>query len=125
MNPKFSDHSPLKIQITREHCEGPKPFRYLNCIIDHEEFLVVVERGWLHHSREGYMEIFWKNLKLIKINTKAFRGVDNQLDNLRQQLDSIQTSMRHPGHDHDLFRQEKDIKLQLEKWDNIAESILK
>ncbi|KAH0672389.1 hypothetical protein KY290_024630 [Solanum tuberosum] len=39
MDPKFPDHSPLRVQIAMENYEYPKPFRFLNCIVDHEEFL--------------------------------------------------------------------------------------
>lgn len=54
---------------------------------------------------------------------KEFSGIENKIIKLKGQLDQIQARMRDPSHTHHLFKEEKELKLQLEKWSLIEEGI--
>lgn len=130
MDPHISDHFPLKLKIGEETRGGRKPFRFINCLTQHDDFSTKVKHGWEQYQCSGTMETMWKKLKTIKhwlkqLNNKEFKGVEHHIELLRHQLLDVQAIMRQPGYDQDLFTEEKTIKLQLEKWNKIDESILK
>lgn len=72
----------------------------------------------------------WKKLKRVKQslkdhNTTEFQGVETRIKKYRQQLQDIQSSMRKPGQPTSLLEAEREVKLNLEKWLNVEESILR
>jgi len=62
---------------------------------------------------------------LKELNSVAFHGVQSRIRMYRQHLHDIQYTMRNPGQAHDIIELEKEVKLNLEKWLNIEESIMK
>ncbi|XP_075112426.1 uncharacterized protein LOC142182223 [Nicotiana tabacum] len=108
MDPNLSDHSPLCIKLDEEIFQGPRTFRFLNCIAEHNDFLKVVNDAWQIPMRGGWMDSVWMRLKGMKeglkqINTKEFRGVDMIIKTLRQQLTEVLVQMRSHKHTPTFF----------------------
>lgn len=78
LDPNFSDHSPLCIEMEGIVLVGSKTFRFVNCIADHEDFLRVVRDAWHINSMGDPMNIVWQKLRcakagLKKLNIQAFK----------------------------------------------------
>ncbi|XP_019264348.1 PREDICTED: uncharacterized protein LOC109241980 [Nicotiana attenuata] len=105
LEPLVSDHSPLKLMITQK-----------------------VEQAWEERSTGGMMQIVWNKLKKVKevikeINTKHYKGVDERIKRIREELQSTQKEMSSNLQRQDLIEKEKTLKGDLEKWILIEESI--
>ncbi|XP_019232243.1 PREDICTED: uncharacterized protein LOC109212962 [Nicotiana attenuata] len=128
MNSGCSDHSPIAINFEDAPGRGHRPFRFLNCLSDHPNFIQLVREAWSIPDHNHSMYKIWARLKNVKqdmkqLNIKEFSGIENKIINLRGHLDEIQARMRDLGHTYDLFKEEKELKLQLEKWSLIEEGI--
>ena len=44
-NPQTSDHTPLLLTLTRQDQKESKPFRFLNYLCEHQDFLKVVREA--------------------------------------------------------------------------------
>ncbi|XP_059309968.1 uncharacterized protein LOC132061119 [Lycium ferocissimum] len=130
MYPYFSDHSLLCITIEDAQTQGPKPFKFLNHLAKHPTFLQHVNNNWKSNVQGTPMERIWKNFKLMKgsmmgLNTKEFSNVESKIPSIRQQLEDIQKQLRNQYNDQALYTREKELKLGLEKWIIVEESILR
>lgn len=72
----------------------------------------------------------WNKFKKMKeamklLNKKEYSKVDQRIKDTRGQLQQIQTKLRDCFHDQSLFDQERNLKLDLEKWVLVEESILR
>ncbi|XP_019239440.1 PREDICTED: uncharacterized protein LOC109219434 [Nicotiana attenuata] len=128
LEPLVSDHSPLKLMISQVQGRKSRPFRFLNCIADHHQFLQKVEQAWEEGSTGGMIQIVWNKLKRVnevikEINTKHYKGVDERIKRMREELQSTQEEMSFKLQRQDLIEKEKALKGDLEKWILIEESI--
>ncbi|XP_075101938.1 uncharacterized protein LOC142177361 [Nicotiana tabacum] len=71
MEPQFSDHSPLKIKFDQYTGGKTKPFRFFNCIAEHQDFLPLIEDCWKLPTPETYMRRVWNKLKSVKQRLKT------------------------------------------------------
>ncbi|XP_019265727.1 PREDICTED: uncharacterized protein LOC109243273 [Nicotiana attenuata] len=46
MDPHCSDHSPLSITLEEEEDFSPKPFKFLNHLAEHDDFVKIVKEAW-------------------------------------------------------------------------------
>lgn len=60
----LSDHSPLSIVLSEHQDNYKRPFKFYNCLAQHQEFKERVKKGWTTHRRG--MQGIWKNLKRVK-----------------------------------------------------------
>ncbi|KAH0746543.1 hypothetical protein KY285_008200 [Solanum tuberosum] len=107
-----------------------KPFRFLNCLSAHQDFMPLVQQAWDTRSRRKYMESVWQKLKITRINlkqlnTQEFNSVGAKIQECRQRLAITQSLMRDQQHASELFTIERDLKKDLEKWSGVEESIVK
>ncbi|XP_075092574.1 uncharacterized protein LOC142172785 [Nicotiana tabacum] len=100
MDPHCSDHSPLSIGLDINEEKNAKPFKFLNHLAEHDNFLKIVDEAW----RQSY-------------------GV--KVKEYRQKLIEVQEHVSDLGQNRQLIEDEKAAKLQLEKWSRIEESIMK
>ncbi|XP_033514857.2 uncharacterized protein [Nicotiana tomentosiformis] len=126
----FSDHSPLCIELGRPENRCRRAFRFMNCIAKHPNFTKVVEDNWRQTNNTHYMKDIWEKLKHVKnaikeLNVKEFNGFIERTKDIKGKLKNVQEDMRTPNHPQKLFEAEKELKIQLEKWDLIEESIYK
>ncbi|XP_060210855.1 uncharacterized protein LOC132637843 [Lycium barbarum] len=114
MDPGYSDHTPLSINFDTRRKHGPKPFRFLNCLAALDEFIPTVKTAWDTLTRYKHMGAIWWKLKMVKqslkkLNHTKLGKVDEKIQEYRQLLADT----------------EKSLKLDLEKWTLVKESILK
>ncbi|XP_059295399.1 uncharacterized protein LOC132048723 [Lycium ferocissimum] len=98
-DPYFSDHSMMSVAITSDQRRNAKPFRFLNHLATHKDFLDVVQLVWSTPVSEN---------SEIQGTTKCNIG----------QLRQCYTNPT-------LYESEREIKLSLEKWVMVQESILR
>lgn len=53
MDPICSDHSPLSLDIEEHQDNYKRPFKFFNCLVQHQEFKDSKER--VDHTWEGYI----------------------------------------------------------------------
>ncbi|XP_060178324.1 uncharacterized protein LOC132608297 [Lycium barbarum] len=128
MDPIFSDHTPLGIHFNNCTDGGPKPFRFFNYVADLPEFQVTIQKVWAKPMESTGMQKVWQKLKTMKAKLKKLAGTDSykvsaKVKEVRAMLQDMQEQMRSTTHDTSLFAIEKDLKIQLEKWSNVEESI--
>ncbi|XP_059315723.1 uncharacterized protein LOC132066426 [Lycium ferocissimum] len=128
MEPKFSDHSLLKIDLQGRQDHAARPFRFLNCLVEHEKFLPLVDANWATPTHLAFMQRVWTKLKKVKLGLKSlysehFQGSTEKLMEIRGKLQVVQEDMGHHLLNDDLIVEEKDLKNQLDKWGKIAEII--
>ncbi|KNA12723.1 hypothetical protein SOVF_123320 [Spinacia oleracea] len=63
LNPGISDHSPLLITCLPEDRGGGRPFKFFNYLVDHPEFILVVENSWNEVHQGSMMLSVWERLK--------------------------------------------------------------
>ncbi|XP_021733072.1 uncharacterized protein LOC110699869 [Chenopodium quinoa] len=122
--PSLSDHSPVLLDI----CSGPvgkgRPFRFLNCIADHPDFLDIVSQAW------GSGSSVWQKLNSVKssiksLNSKQFGNIEEKIDQANVELSRIQNLMAQNPDDLDLYGKESDAIKVVKHWNDIQESIFK
>ncbi|XP_070050256.1 uncharacterized protein [Nicotiana tomentosiformis] len=101
LDPYFSGHTPLAIEIGGRGFKGARPFRFFNHLAQHPDFLSLVNNQWNCVQPVRGMEAIWKELA------------------------EIQHETRDPQKQVELAEEEKELKQQLEKWVLIEECILK
>ncbi|XP_075074577.1 uncharacterized protein LOC142162154 [Nicotiana tabacum] len=129
-DPYFSNHALLCITLTEQQNKCVEPFKFLNYLADHHEFLQIVERTWNTPVQGIPMERLWLKLKMMKqqmkmLNATNFSKVDVRVQIARQQLTELQEQMRDSLPAHELYIKEKELKENLEKWILVEESILR
>lgn len=128
MDPLFSDHSPLCLDFFEQKPHIARPFKFLNCLADHVNFLRIVREAW-NESTQGYgMHGVWKSLKIVKrrlkqLNTQEYGNCKEKI-NFARRLVELHQCMRN-AQQSDLYEQEKVLKQELKKWNCVEESILK
>lgn len=68
MDPIFSDHSPLSINVEEHKDANKRPFKFFNCLAQHQDFKTKVNASWQIKGK-GMQEI-WKNLMKVKREIK-------------------------------------------------------
>ncbi|XP_070008720.1 uncharacterized protein [Nicotiana sylvestris] len=117
VNPGISDHTPLSIQLKEEVKRIPKPFKFLNCLADHKDFLKVVANTWCRTIGKQHMIDIWWKLKAMKkelkqMNHKNFINVGEKIEFYRQKLQNIQTQRGNHTQPDVLFEEEKEGSLK-------------
>ncbi|MCE5166409.1 hypothetical protein HAX54_018950, partial [Datura stramonium] len=112
--------------MEKEHNQGPKPFKFMNHITKHLDFMQHVT-CICHYTVQGTpMERIWKKFKFMKGSMKGlkiweFSKVGAKIQTTRQQREAIQSQLGRQYNDQDLYNQEKTLKVELEKWSLVEE----
>ncbi|KAH0729467.1 hypothetical protein KY289_000655 [Solanum tuberosum] len=127
-DPGCSDHSPLVIDFIEPLNRRSRPFKFMNHLATHQEFIPMVEKGWSKPVSGCKMKQVWVTLKHVKPEMKAlhhskFSNVEEQIKQTRQNLIDLQEHMRDLDQDSDMFEKERNLKKELEKWSMVQESI--
>ncbi|KAK6780222.1 hypothetical protein RDI58_022406 [Solanum bulbocastanum] len=62
--PLFSYHSPLGLIVEDQRDNQKRPFRFYNCLVQHQNFKKGVQAGW--QITGGGLKGIWKNLKEVR-----------------------------------------------------------
>nr|XP_016457391.1 PREDICTED: uncharacterized protein LOC107781232 [Nicotiana tabacum] len=124
----FSNHSPLSTTFDNHPGRRARPFKFLNHLTEHQEFLDKVAKGWREPVSGVFLKSIWQKLKNVKtemklLNKEEYNAADMRISTIRSNLQEAQEQMRLPGHDPALFDKEKSLKIDLEKWVKIDEMI--
>lgn len=130
MDPGCSDHSPLSITFEDKEESRLKPFKFLNHLADHKDFMQIVNKAWKGNNRDNKMRDVWERLKKVKeamkkLNVDEYNAVGGRITECMEQLCILQEQMRNPDQPENMIIAEKELKLKLEKWLRVEESILK
>ncbi|XP_019242167.1 PREDICTED: uncharacterized protein LOC109222251, partial [Nicotiana attenuata] len=122
-----SDHSPIVLCTDAARNHLPKPFRLLNVILQEKEFQKTVQIVWGHRV-DGYtMYSIWRKLKMlgnkVKEPNKTYNSVGDKVNKLEERLSDIQQKLDKDLFNESLIRAEKEVLLQLEKWQNVQEKV--
>ncbi|KAK4724319.1 hypothetical protein R3W88_027098 [Solanum pinnatisectum] len=82
MEPLFSDHSPLSIEVETQRDIRKKPFRFYNCLAQYPDFKPTIQTSW--QRQNGGMQGVWNNLKIVRremqhLNKKEYVGVTEKV----------------------------------------------
>lgn len=130
-DPGCSGHSPLSLYVAQDEDRRSKPFKFLNHVVGHEKFPKTVEDVWSRRFGRSRMACIWRNLEYVKqamkhLNTTEFGGLEDRINKYKYQLALAQEDMRAPRQLVEKIKaHEKQIKLDLEKWLNVDESIMR
>nr|XP_009590938.1 uncharacterized protein LOC104088038 [Nicotiana tomentosiformis] len=91
MDPGMSDHSPLCVIFDVDEYRGPRPFKFLNHLAEHSDFVPTVEATWNEPMNRKGMAGIWQKLKNLKqglklLNTREFGGIEVKMQTVRQQI---------------------------------------
>ncbi|XP_059285082.1 uncharacterized protein LOC132038428 [Lycium ferocissimum] len=129
LEPLFSDHSPLCLELQGYPTKPARPFKFFNWLAEHNDFALMVNEGWRHQCSGSKMYVVWEKLKQVKRELKKpnqteFIGLKSKVATVRDQLIEMQQQM-YNGHNTYLFDSEKALRKQLEKCTMIEESEMK
>ncbi|XP_009780001.1 uncharacterized protein [Nicotiana sylvestris] len=124
-----SDHSPilLSTEVTRNSL--PKPFRLLTVLMHEDEFSKMVQEVWSKKITGYAMYSDWQKLQILGSEAKgmnqAFNSVDKRLESLKDQVQKVQKEIDDDLFNSPLILKEKELLLQIEKWEGIQEKVYK
>lgn len=125
-NPHFLDHSLLRLEVEIPADSGRKPFKFFNYLADYPNFERTVHENWAR--TKGKMNGVWQNLKTIRKEMKKLNArtkTSEMLHKVETELEELQSNMRGDNVNSEKFDKEKDLKMQLEKWNLVKKSIFK
>ncbi|XP_021764051.1 uncharacterized protein LOC110728715 [Chenopodium quinoa] len=122
--PSLSDHSPVLLDICSTPAVRGRPFKFLNCIADHPDFLDTVSQAW------GSGSSVWKKLNYVNssiksLNSKQFGNIEDKINQANVELAGIQNLMAQNPNDLDLYAKEYDAIKVVKHRNDIQESIFK
>ncbi|XP_021765923.1 uncharacterized protein LOC110730426 [Chenopodium quinoa] len=122
--PSLSNHSPVLLDICSAPAGRGRPFRFLNCIADHPDFLNNVSQAW------GFGSSVWQKHNYVKsriksLNSKQFGNIKEKIDQANVELDGIQNLMAQNPDDLELYAKETDAIKVVKHWNDIQESNFK
>ncbi|XP_019255085.1 PREDICTED: uncharacterized protein LOC109233666 [Nicotiana attenuata] len=130
MQPGFSDHCPLMVTVAEPTGMGKRPFKFFNCLATHPKFDDIVSQCWMKRSRGNLMLKVWYKLKNLKkdlkqLNNEEYSSVGPKIQAARNKLMNIQIGMAYPKNDDEVIALETETKVELAKWLELEESIIK
>lgn len=104
MDPHCSDHSPLSIALEENEDFSSKPFKFLNHLAEHDDFIKIVNETWERPQEQHNMRCTWQKLKRVKqamkvLNKNEYSAVGDRIKVCRQKLTAMQEKNRDPGQD--------------------------
>ncbi|XP_075081553.1 uncharacterized protein LOC142166363 [Nicotiana tabacum] len=87
----FSDHSPLSVTLEDRKEQVARPFKFYNYLVDHPEFMAIVETTWSRPNNSIPMVKVWKKLQKLKVeskilNKKEFAGISDRVKKTKEKL---------------------------------------
>uniref|UniRef100_A0A803MS00 Uncharacterized protein n=1 Tax=Chenopodium quinoa TaxID=63459 RepID=A0A803MS00_CHEQI len=71
LNPSISDHSPILMDCIDNAPGGGRPFKFIDYLADHKDFIPIVKACWSNEVRGTAVFFIWSRLKMIKGKLKA------------------------------------------------------
>ncbi|XP_056688579.1 uncharacterized protein [Spinacia oleracea] len=130
LNAGISDHCPVLINCLADDNKGGRPFKIFNYLVDHPDFMDIVEQCWKETPPGNVMFSVWHRFKLIRhklklLHCKEFKGIQEKIDQSRLELDGIQDQLKLLPSDGPLLIMEQTCSIKLRKWLEIEDTTLK
>ncbi|XP_019239280.1 PREDICTED: uncharacterized protein LOC109219303 [Nicotiana attenuata] len=130
MQPGFSDHCQLMVTVAEPTERGKRPFKFFNCLASHHKFYDIVRECSMKGNKGNPMLKVWYKLKQLKkelkqLNNEEYTSVGPKIQLARNKLMNIQMGMASPETDDEMIALEKETKVELAKWMEVEESIMK
>ncbi|XP_075077017.1 uncharacterized protein LOC142163777 [Nicotiana tabacum] len=123
-----SDHSPIIINTDIAKTYLPKPFRLYTVLLNQKEFDGVVHEVWNQRVQGHTMFSIWLKLQRLKDKTKHMNkemsSLDKKIGQFRKQLENAQGELDEDPFNIQLIVKEKELLLQIEKWEGVNEHVL-
>ncbi|XP_075111508.1 uncharacterized protein LOC142181830 [Nicotiana tabacum] len=115
IKPEFSVHCPLMKTMAEDIVQ---------------KFEEIVKHCWRKEHRGNKMQKVWYKLKamkgeLKKLNNQEYMSVGDKIKEAKNKLTQLQQSMQSPKNSSAVIDEEKMTKMELAKWMEVEESILK
>ncbi|XP_060187475.1 uncharacterized protein LOC132616812 [Lycium barbarum] len=125
MLPHCSDHTSILINTTLSRSVGKAPYRLLLALLQQEQFKQAVQLVWARQIRGYTMYAVWRKLKLLELYTRGmhreFSTIETKLLELKGRLREVQEKLNADHFNQILIEEERNINVQVEKWDSIQE----
>lgn len=124
----ISYHTPIFMRITDPQ-HGSRNFKFLNILADDPQFLPLVQQAWDTWNtaiRVCAMYRVWRKLSVCKQMLKhlfstKYNSIDKRVDDAREKLAEFKQT--NDLSDTQAFFDEKELRVDLEKWSSIQEKI--
>ena len=128
-NPQTSDHTPLIVSLTCQYQQECKPFRFLNYLCEHQDFLQVVRAAWKIKTKGTGLQRFWYKMKNVKkglkqLHIKEFSGIKDKIKEWEGTLNCIQNELQSSHMDVDLQQREQEAITQVRRWRKVEDMAL-
>ncbi|XP_056688426.1 uncharacterized protein [Spinacia oleracea] len=106
LNSSLCDHCPILVKCIPESHGGGRPFRFLNYLVEHDDFLPFVEHCWKEPLSGSGMLLVWEKLKLVKLKLKTvhkqeFQGISikerNRVNRITELIDDNSNKLVMPA----------------------------
>lgn len=99
LDPYFSDHTPLAIEVRGRGLKGDSLFRFFIHLVHHPGFISLMNNKWNCGQYMRGMEAVWYKLKQVKLalktlNYREFSKVAEKVEYYRNELAEIQHETR-------------------------------
>lgn len=129
LNPQSSDHSPLLLSCGSRRYKEQRRFKFLNCVVEHPEYLSAVRRAWDTEVRGVKMFQVWVKMKQVRENLRGLHKVYHHASlkvlSARTDRDRLQSALQLSPLDTRLFSELNLAQKDLDKWYGVEEHILK
>ncbi|GKV30583.1 hypothetical protein SLEP1_g39383 [Rubroshorea leprosula] len=129
LNRDLSNHCPILLKSLNTDW-GPKPFRSLNCWMNHEGFDVFVHDKWRSFEIDGWGCYKLKEkLKMLKMeleawNKEVFGGVDRNIDAAREEIKRLDEKEGNGGPTSMEIGKRKENFHKLMEWSKAKDSMV-
>lgn len=94
LDPGCSDHSPLMLHFVEQNTVKPRPLKFMNHLVQHEDFMSKMQAGWNQRVNGNLMHQVWVKLEKVKqemksLQTKEFSNIEKRILDARKNLKDI------------------------------------
>lgn len=112
----ISDHCPLHV-YSREKNWGPRPFRFLNCWLQHPNCLKLIEESWSSNANLPIVEKLRKvKSRLREWNSKEFGQIDLKIKALENRIHELDLAADIRDLSNLEVRERKEAQVDLWSW---------
>ncbi|XP_070028655.1 uncharacterized protein [Nicotiana sylvestris] len=132
LNPGVSDHSPNLLKcncIVQQQNLHPRPFKLYQAVLHHPDFAGILKKVWAQDYKDIGMSRTWQKLKRLK---EALRELNTYMTSYQQKLNQAKQELELAQYNISLqplcqiyIEQEKEALIEVEKWSNVEEQVLR
>ena len=126
----ISDHSPIITLLDYSSNWKPKPFKFFNFWMNHQEFMPILIEAWDVEMDGNPMMRLFRKLNRVKVslknfNKKFFNRISIQVTDIKSKLDNLQRALDIDGSNEEIQMEEKEMREKYTYMRNDEESFLR